>query len=221
MLVVGRSMGIELAIPKLRRSMPLAVRKVYRLWKSATVTPPTSPGIPDALFKEARLLPSREKLIASLPKARRVLEIGTDTGNFARTILNVAAPARLDVIDIDYSNFDEQLCREDRIVRHQGRSTEILATFQPETFDWIYIDASHRYENVLADAYAAARIVHQGGFLLFNDFAHIDPFLGRYGVHRAVSEFLVEMRWSIHALSFDRFGLYDIAIRSAEGRAVE
>jgi hypothetical protein len=51
---------------------------------------------------------------------------------------------------------------------------------------------------------------------MFNDFAHIDPMLGRYGVHRAVAQFLLETRWMIHAMSYEPHGLYDIALRAPE-----
>jgi hypothetical protein len=52
-----------------------------------------------------------------------------------------------------------------------------------------------------------------GGFLVFNDFAHIDPYLGVYGVHRAVVEFAVDHRWPFAWFAYDPCALYDVALR--------
>ncbi len=63
----------------------------------------------------------------------------------------------------------------------------MLAQFPDEHFDWIYIDGDHSYEGASRDARVAATKVKPGGHLVFNDFAHADPYLGAYGVHRALS----------------------------------
>ena len=52
-----------------------------------------------------------------------------------------------------------------------------------------------------------------GGFLVFNDFAHIDPCLGTYGVHRAVVDFAVTQRWTFAWLAYQESALYDVALR--------
>jgi hypothetical protein len=66
---------------------------------------------------------------------------------------------------------------------------------------------------VTRDANAAASKVKPGGFLVFNDFAHIDPFLGAYGVHRAVVHFAVTRRWSFAWFAYEPTALYDVALR--------
>jgi len=80
-------------------------------------------------------------------------------------------------------------------------------------FDWIYIDADHSYEGVLRDAQAAAPKVKPGGYLVFNDFAHVDPELGAYGVHRAVVDFAVARQWTFSWLAYEPRALYDVALR--------
>lgn len=96
---------------------------------------------------------------------------------------------------------------------HQGPSHAVLAGFPDATFDWIYIDADHSYAGVAQDAAAAASKVRPGGFLVFNDFAHIDPYLGSYGVHRAVVEFAVAHRWPFAWFAYEAHALYDVALR--------
>lgn len=63
------------------------------------------------------------------------------------------------------------------------------------------------------DAEAAAPKLRPGGFLVFNDFAHIDPDLGVYGVHTAVMEFVASRRWPVAWLAYGANGLYDIALQ--------
>ncbi len=198
----------------LRKRMPKSLRSIVRVLRSVSKVYVPSPRLPASAFAEARLMASREALIASLPKGGRVLEIGTDRGDFARKILALAEPESLSVIDIDYSRFDDRLRADPRITCLKGAAQSVLAGFEPHHFNWIYVDASHTYADVKADARAAARVVRPGGYLVFNDFAHIDPFLGRYGVHRAVSEFILESGWQIHAMSYDPHGLYDLALRA-------
>jgi predicted O-methyltransferase YrrM len=43
------------------------------------------------------------------------------------------------------------------------------------TFDWIYLDASHKASDVLGDAVAAFRLLKSGGILVFDDYLWTDP----------------------------------------------
>jgi hypothetical protein len=66
---------------------------------------------------------------------------------------------------------------------------------------------------VKRDEVAAAPKVKSGGFLVFNDFAHIDRRLGRSGVHRAAVEFATERGWPFAWWAYEGDGLYDVALR--------
>jgi hypothetical protein len=115
----------------------------------------------------------------------------------------------------------EPLVEQDaRVQLHQGLSHEVLAIFPDAYFDWVYIDADHSYAGVTRDANAAASKVKPGGFLVFNDFAHMDPFLGAYGVHRAVVDFAVARSWHLPGLptilwrsTMSRFGALKSQVR--------
>lgn len=169
--------------------------------------------MPDALVGGARLCGSREDMLAHLPKHGVVAELGTYRGDFARAISRINAPRELHLIDIDYSLLDARGLEAPAVVRHIGLTHEVIAGFPDAHFDWIYIDADHAYASAVADAAAAAPKVKPGGYLGFNDFAHIDPLLGRYGVHRAATEFAVREGWPVAFFAFHPAALYDIALR--------
>ena len=61
----------------------------------------------------------------------------------------------------------------------------MLGDFPDGTFRLDLYDGDHSYEGASRDAAAASSKVKPGGYLVFNDFAHADPYLGAYGVHRA------------------------------------
>ncbi|WP_159079820.1 class I SAM-dependent methyltransferase [Methyloceanibacter sp. wino2] len=152
-------------------------------------------------------------MLDQLPKNGVVMEVGTQRGDFARAILERATPRELRLVDINYSLFDDKDLTGDAVTRHCGMSHEVIGSFPDEHFDWIYIDADHSYEATLRDACASAPKLKPGGFLVFNDFAHIDSELGRYGVHRAVTNFALERNWRFALFAFSPDALYDVALQ--------
>lgn len=64
----------------------------------------------------------------------------------------------------------------------RGTSAEVVPPLPP-IFDLIFIDGSHDYESVRADAEMAASKLRPGGLLVFHDYGNMDP-----GVVRAVDE---------------------------------
>jgi len=189
------------------------VRQAYRLARSAVAHHAPSPQLPADLVEGCEVLASRLHLLDRLPKGGVLAELGTLRGDFARQMLARCEPSRLEIVDIDFSRFDERLDADPRLNRTLGLTTEVIVRFPDAHFDAIYIDADHSFDGVLADARASAPKVKPGGLLIFNDFAHIDPGLGRYGVHRAVSEFAVAARWRMRYLALEPNALYDVALR--------
>jgi len=156
---------------------------------------------------------NRVELISKLTANGRVAELGTFKGEFAKDILSRSSPIELHLVDIDFSRLNPEISSDRRVACHRGFTQDVLTKFDDGYFDWIYVDADHSYEGTLRDAQLSAPKVRSGGFLVFNDFAHLDPAYGRYGVHRAVSEFAVSMRWPLAFLAFAPNGLYDVALR--------
>jgi SAM-dependent methyltransferase len=197
-----------------RKRLPASVRHVLRLGQHLVSRDQKSLAIPPELLVDCRVCASRYELVKLLPKGR-VAEIGTNQGRFARHILAHCDPTELHLIDLEFSRFDAKLAQDRRVTVHKGLSHEVLASFPAASFDWIYIDADHSYAAVARDARAAADKVKPEGFLVFNDFAHIDPYLGTYGVHRAVVEFAVKERWRFVWLAYEPHALYDVVLQRA------
>jgi SAM-dependent methyltransferase len=196
----------------LRGRNPRALRSLLRLARSLQ-KPLPSKNLDDDLIRECRFCSSRVAMLDLLPRDGRVAELGTYKGNFAREILARNMPKELHLIDIDYSQFDQTVSVDERVKCHHGLTSAKIGEFADCYFDWIYIDAGHSYADALADARASAPKVKPGGYLVFNDFAHIDPFLGRYGVHRAVVDFALEERWPVRLFAFSEYALYDVALQ--------
>jgi hypothetical protein len=190
---------------------PRWLRQVYRAARAIEPVP-MSRGLPSHLIKDCRFCADRVAMLNALPHGGAVAEIGTYRGDFARRIVTQCRPRELHLIDIDYSHFDPTGLAGPEVRIHRGLSHEVIASFPDDYFDWIYVDAEHSYPSVLRDARAAAPKVRRGGFLVFNDFAHVDPRFGRYGVHRAVTDFTVEAGWSLRYFTYDGAALYDVAL---------
>jgi SAM-dependent methyltransferase len=204
---------LKLLEMRARAMLPVSVRSAYRMARSVAVAQPMSPELPQDLVAGCRMFGSRLDLLDELPKHGRVAELGTYKGDFAREILARSQPAELHLIDIDYTLFDVAIGRDPRVTCHTGLTDAMIATFPDRHFDWIYIDGEHSYDGVARDIAAAAPKVKPGGCLVFNDFAHIDPLLGRYGVHRAVVEFAIAERWPMSHFAMQGAALYDVALR--------
>lgn len=196
-----------------RKRVPRFIRQGRRLGHLLLSNAKPSDWIPPELLSGCRISASRNHLVAAFPRGGCVAEVGTATGGFARHILAACDPAELHLIDIDFSQFDASVAKDPRVVIHKGLSYQVLGRFPDSHFDWIYIDADHSYDGVLRDSEVAARKVKPGGYLVYNDFAHVDPFLGSYGVHRAVVGFATANRWPFAWIAYEPNALYDVAIK--------
>lgn len=197
---------------QIRSRLPDVLRRTYRLARSLGPVQTIQP-IPSELLEDCRFCSSREAMLPLLPQGGVVAELGTYRGDFARDIISMNRPGALHLIDIDYSQFNETGLDSPAVTRHVGYTHETIAAFPDGHFDWIYIDADHSYAGCLRDALAAAPKVKPGGYLAFNDFAHIDPWLGRYGVQRAAVEFARTQRWPMAFFCYQTAALYDVAFR--------
>lgn len=197
---------------QIRSRLPDVVRRSYRLARSLGRVDAIE-AIPADLLTDCRFCSSREEMLPLLPQGGIVAELGTYRGDFARHIVRLNKPAALHLVDIDYSLFEEKGLQDPAVTRHVGYTHETIAAFPDGHFDWVYIDADHSYAGCLRDAQAAAAKVKPGGYLAFNDFAHIDPWLGRYGVQKAATEFARTQRWPMAFFCYHPAGLYDVAFR--------
>jgi predicted O-methyltransferase YrrM len=195
-----------------RALAPQRLRTAYRALRAPDAVPPSQVLTPE-LVGSARMFADRVHMLSALPRGGVVAELGTYRGDFARHIVAQTAPSALHLIDIDFTPFNATDLDGPTVHRHVGLTREVIATFADETFDWIYVDGDHSYAAAMGDAEAAAPKVRRGGYLVFNDFAIIDPYLGRYGVHAAVTRFATTHKWPVKLFAFQPSGLYDIALQ--------
>ena len=160
---------------------------------------------------------TRYEILDRLPKGGVVAEVGTDTGDFAKAILERTSPSKLHVLDIamDRMRPDTRAAfdADARVSLHEGDSSTLLSNFPPSTFDWIYIDGDHYYDGVKKDLDAALKVLKPDGMLIFNDYtAWSVGSMSRCGVVRAVNELCVKQGWRFKYFSFQGLMYCDVAL---------
>jgi len=180
-----------------------------------------SPVIPAELLSSCKVLPRRENIIEDLPKGGIGVEVGTQTGRFARTLMDAAQPKKLYLLDINYTPFRREYVAAEldqgTVVTKEGSSWELLDEFEDNYFDFAYIDAGHGYDMVKNDLEAAMRKVKPGGYIVCNDFVVWSAMEAvTYGVHKAVTETIVAYSCPVTHFAFHPLGYSDIAFTVPE-----
>lgn len=192
---------------------PKFALRSYKLWKIAKTQAHRSPALPNELFDDCRVVAHRDRLLELLPKNGKVAEIGVEYGRFSKKIITMNQPREYVGFDIDFSKIDPEIASSPacQVTLRQGESARLLEDYPDGHFDWIYIDGDHSYEGVKADIAVAKRKVRSGGYLVFNDFAHIVwASYSTFGVHRAVTEFLLDEKWPLRYWAYEQNALYDV-----------
>jgi predicted O-methyltransferase YrrM len=122
-----------------------------------------------------------------LPQGAEVLEIGSWEGMSALFLLSARPDLRITCVDTWEGaetfvgtqqgadcerRFDANTAEHaDRITKFRGTSAEYFASASGEgRFDLIYVDGSHYYADVLADAFAGFEALKPGGLMIFDDY---------------------------------------------------
>jgi predicted O-methyltransferase YrrM len=71
-------------------------------------------------------------------------------------------------------------------------SMEAIKDFEPESLDFVYIDANHDYEHVSEDIEAWAKIVKHGGIVSGHDYGHWKDKTKNLEAKRAVDEYIAK-----------------------------
>ena len=67
-------------------------------------------------------------------------------------------------------NFDNNIrLYSDKIKKYKGTSKEFFKSINPKNLDFIFIDGSHEYEDVIHDAISSFKSLKIDGFILFDD----------------------------------------------------
>lgn len=150
-------------------------------------------------------------------------EIGVQRGAFAEQVLpHVSSLALIDAWDhricdsrdparLDYGGQEENYraaCErfdfepKARILRMPSR--EAAKHFAPRSLDWVYLDAGHTYDDVMADLCAWGPVVRE--CIFGHDFRDDDHALSMgFGVVEAVTIFCAEQEWDLVALTRDEW----------------
>jgi hypothetical protein len=150
---------------------------------------------------DTKLVANRFVLLEHFPKDAVVAEVGVDEGKFSEKILAVTEPRVLHLIDpwaskrygdgkmkVVGDRFKAEIAAG-RVVVHRGRGIEVLKEFGDGTFDWVYLDASHRYRDTLEELELCRLKVKPGGLIAGHDYTagNVKRAI-RYGVVEAVNE---------------------------------
>ena len=186
--------------------------------------------------KNTKVYASREDFIKTLPSDIEFIEVGVAAGDFAEFIMNTCRPRRAVLIDF-YDQGDVFFMEKDprrytkeenldfvinRMKKYSG--VEIVQkdslTALPELsrrnelFDFIYLDASHKYKDVILDIEASCSLLKENGILGLNDYIWKDEDGRQYGVIPAVNKFLEANKdWEIMAFAFHDRMYADVYLR--------
>jgi hypothetical protein len=152
---------------------------------------------------------TRAELLRTLPPGSIGAEIGVFAGDFSRAILQTVRPSTLHLVDlfqgrvisgdkdgrnmreIDMDTMPDRLAALDPCVRvHRSDSAAWLRSQPAHSLDWVYIDADHSYDALVADLAAARHAVRPGGIIAGHDFSRAFP-----GVLQAVIETIQATGW--------------------------
>lgn len=168
----------------------------------------------------------RDPLLKKLPTNAICAEIGVYKGKLSERILEITKPKQLILIDawsvsvmrdnsdvhnsltqtdfdLLYSNVTKKFSKYDNVEIIRQNSKDGLNTFTDGYFDWIYIDASHHYEDVLSDLETARNKLKQDGILVGDDYVNSS---GKWGddVILAVDYFAKKYNLKVESLN-DQF----------------
>lgn len=174
-----------------------------------------------------RLSCRRDEMLDVMPKGGVMAEIGVNFGNFAMEVLFRTKPKCMHLIDCwqgqskqlttdEYSDDQQKKAFAEvkskfkteidngAVVMNRGFSRDEMPKFHDHYFDWVYIDASHRYEDCIADLYLCEAKVKRSGLIAGHDYCNSPLARSRgYGVLKAVNEFCEREGWKMIYLTIE------------------
>ncbi|MCB8880465.1 class I SAM-dependent methyltransferase [Acidisoma cellulosilytica] len=187
----------------------------------------------------AKLFANRQAMIKGLgiPVDGVIAEVGVALGDFSEFLIDTLKPRTFVAMDLwqlhehqtvwgrpaaevfgglTQAQFFEERFRDrgDLIRLESGESAESLWRQADESFDMIYVDAGHDYENARKDAEAALAKIKRDGTIIFNDYIMYDHLAhSSYGVVHVVNQLVVEQGWSVVGFALAPQMFCDIALR--------
>jgi hypothetical protein len=201
---------------------------------------PQFPALEPRHLSDARVYADRRYMIEALGTSAcgAVAEIGVALGDFSESLINVFKPHTFVAFDVFHIHSQQELWgrptseifnglthaeyyrsrmsnfANTRVIVEEGTSRDCLPRYEDKYFDLIYVDASHTYTDVAADAAECMRLIKDTGVLIFNDYIMYDHVLhAPYGVVPAVNELLVKHGdWKVIGFALQKDLFCDIAL---------
>lgn len=176
------------------------------------------PQLTEQELENSRVIPSREEILALLPKGGVCAEIGTQAGDFAKQMLSALQPAKFHIYDLDFTPFDhahfQSSIQSGQVELHPGDSATLLSDQPDHSLDLMYIDGDSSYQGAAKNLEQAARKIKEDGWIVCNNYAVYSPLEGvKYGVCRAVNEFCLNRGFEIRYLALHHWGYHNVALR--------
>jgi Methyltransferase domain len=187
--------------------------------------PARAPELSAEHVSKCRVFPSRETWLTIISEGSSIAEIGVANGDFSESILRLAKPDRLYLVDAwhtsRYARGFERVCSRfaadiisGRVEIRRGYSTEILKTFGPSSLDMAYIDTTHAYALTAEELALCEPLIKPHGRIAGHDYCEGNAVTGTpYGVIQAVHEFCLARNLVFEAISLASDGHMSFSLR--------
>ena len=172
--------------------------------------PNPSVFLEDRYLEHCKLVSSREKLLEYCEAGKVWAEVGVAEGFFSDKILKIYKPAKLYMIEYEaesVKNLKERFSKEIREGTVQvlhGDSCEKLASLPDNELDYVFLDATHDYEQPARELALCKKKVKVDGMIMGHDYTRFSMWeAGQYGVVEAVNEFCINNSYEFLYLTMD------------------
>jgi hypothetical protein len=180
----------------------------------------------------------RQRMQEAGVAAPSIVEIGVGFGHFSKFLIQAFTPGRFAALDVfrfhtydelwginvaeqlkgrlhvDYFRDEISAIHKGELIIEEGDSAHTIKRLEDASYDIVYVDAGHTYQEVIRDGREGLRKVRPGGYLVFNDYTMTDH-LSRvdYGVVKAANEIINEDdRLKVVGFAFEVQMFCDLAV---------
>lgn len=185
---------------------------------------------------DCKVYPNRTAVLKDIPKNGMIAEVGVAYGDFSEVLIAELNPKKFIAIDsFSIISSDEEPWGKNELTKtgmthedyyrkrfegkvnmeiKKGYSWEKLGEFEDDYFDYIYVDAGHKYPDVSRDIEALTSKVKVNGYVQFNDYTIMAPtWLEAFGVPKAVNELLLSGGFEMTAFCLQTGGYHDVVLK--------